>query len=82
MSEHIVRGLIGEDDFTSLLIALPDLFFLNTPPYIRDAFWRAVLAQINSGVTEVEQLIIFTRGWLKIYQRIITMVHEAKEKLI
>lgn len=77
MDEMTVRNLIGEYDYVTLLIELDDWFY-KLQPETRNAFWRAIYVQINSGMVEITQLISFAKAWLGIYDRIKVMVHGAK----
>ena len=78
MDEMAVRNLIGEYDYTTLLIELDDRFY-KFQQATKDAFWKAVLVQINSGTVEIEKLVSFAKSWLWIYDRIKAVVHQAKE---
>lgn len=80
MKEIEIRGLIGDDGFTQILISLPDIFF-KMDRNVQDALWAAVRAQINDGVTDIGKLIKFGRMWVQMYPIVKETVHRAISNL-
>jgi len=53
---RLVRLALERDDFEDLILDLPDAFFdLDAAGQLR--VWEAMLAQINQGVREIDQLL-------------------------
>jgi len=67
MYNLMVIGLLGEEAFAQLLIGMPDEFF-GMHRTDQDALWKAVLAKINSGVRDTQNLTLFAGEWLRLYQ--------------
>ena len=76
MNENIIRGLIGEEGFTQILIGLPDEFF-GMHKETQEALWGAVLAKINDGEMIIQNLITFARQWITLYPVVKESVHRG-----
>jgi len=80
MYELMICGLIGEKGFTDLLIGMPDEFFgLHKPT--QEALWGAILAKINEGTRDIQELIIFARQWINLYSTVKSSIHRAISKI-
>jgi len=76
MHELMICGLIGEKGFTELLVGMPDDFFgLHKPT--QEALWGAVLAKINEGTRDIQELIIFARQWVELYPVVKASIHKG-----
>ena len=80
MDEIMIRNLVGEEDFTRILIGMPDEFFGMHKP-TQEALWGAVLAKINEGTTDIKELIIFARQWINLYSTVKSSIHRAISKI-
>ncbi len=69
MNEQMARNLLGTDQFTELLINLPDAFYY-LPETTQEAFFKALMGKINEGVIDLARLIRFADAWLAIYREI------------
>jgi len=76
MDEIMIRNLVGEEDFTRILIGMPDEFFGMHKP-TQEALWGAVLAKINEGTTDIKELIIFARQWITLYPVVKASIHKG-----
>jgi hypothetical protein len=76
MNEIMIRGLIGEEDFTRILIGLPDEFF-GMHKETQEALWGAVLAKINDGEMDIKKLIDFARQWVNLYPVVKAQIHKG-----
>ena len=73
----MIRILLGETEFTELLINLPDQFYLDFSPSTQDAMWKAMLAEINHGITDVKSLTASAKSWIETYAEIKRLVKTA-----
>jgi hypothetical protein len=76
----MVMGLLGEAGFMDVLIGLPNEFF-KLHESTQDALWEAILAKINEGTKNIQELIIFALFWLELYASVKSSVHRAISKL-
>ncbi len=75
----MVVGLIGEDGYAQVVSGLPDEFF-RLHSLTQDALWKAVLAKINEGTTDIKELTIYACQWLELYPIVKSSVHRAISK--
>jgi len=80
MYELMIRGLIGEEKFTKLLIGMPDEFF-GMHKSTQEALWGAILAKINDGEMDIQKLIIFARQWIGLYPIVKSSINRAISKI-
>ena len=81
MNARMVRGLIGDLNFTDILNVLP-IEFLNWPQTVQEALWLAVLGKINDGVVDIRELSKFARQWVSLYPIVKSSIHRAISKSI
>ncbi len=80
MEELQVRLLLGTDKFIDMLNGFPDDFY-HLPATTREAFFKALLARINDGMTDLVYIIRFSYTWLELYREIKNAVHGSSLEL-
>ncbi len=76
----MVIGLIGEDGFAQIVSGLPYEFF-RLHSSTQDALWKAVMAKINDGTTDIKELTIYACQWLEYYPIVKSSVHRAISRI-
>ena len=67
MASIFVSNLLGQDNFTELLINMPDDYFELTG-YAQISLWKMIYYQVSRGNCEIEFLTNLASEWLKLYK--------------